>query len=73
MRLSPVFFKERRFSEYFFPMKIGASNVEDINFLHFEECLRLVLHLLRIGPASFALDHSPCARMILILTKGLIM
>ena len=36
-------------------------------------CCCLVLHLLRIRPTSFALDHSPCARMIWILTKGLIL
>ena len=31
------------------------------------------LHLLTIGSASFALDHSPCARMIWILTTILIL
>ena len=33
----------------------------------------LVLHLLRIGPTSFALDHSLCSRMIWILTTFLIL
>ena len=33
----------------------------------------LLLHLLRIVFASFALDHSPCARMIWILTTILIL
>ena len=32
-----------------------------------------MLHLSRIGPTSFAHDHSPCARMIWILTTGLIL
>ena len=36
-------------------------------------CCCLLLHLLRIGSASFALDHSPCARMIWILKTFLIL
>ena len=36
-------------------------------------CCCLVLHLLRIGPESFALDHSPYARKIWILTTCLIL
>ena len=46
---------ERKFSEFSFPMKTDACNVEDINMHH----ITLVLHLLRIGPTFFALDH-PC-------------
>ena len=49
-------------------MKTDACNVEDINItiLKNVRCC-LVLHLFRIGPTSFALDHSPCARMIVVL------
>ena len=36
-------------------------------------CRCLLLHLLRIGSASFAFDHSPCARMIWILPTFLIL
>ena len=36
-------------------------------------CCCLVLHLLRIGPASLAIDHPPCARMIWIITTCLIL
>ena len=55
-------------------MNTHACNVEDINILHIKNvCCCLVLHLLRIGPASFALDHSPCARMIWILTTCMIL
>ena len=36
-------------------------------------CRSLLLHLLSIVFASFALDHSPCARMIWILTTILIL
>ena len=36
-------------------------------------CYCLVLHLLTIGFESFALDHSPCARMIWIITRCLIL
>ena len=33
------------------------------NILHVEECMSLsCMHLLNIGPISFALDHSPCAK-----------
>ena len=48
-------------------MNTDASSVEDINIPKINVCFCLVLHLLRIGPASFALDHSPCARMLVIL------
>ena len=33
--------KERKFSEYSFPMKTDARNVEDINILHITDCLSL--------------------------------
>ena len=32
-------------------------------------CRCLALHLLKTGPISFAIDHSPCARMTAILAK----
>ena len=32
---------ERKFSEYSFPMKTDACNVEDINIHHIKECLML--------------------------------
>ena len=32
---------ERKFSEYSFPMRTDACNVEDINILHIKECLLL--------------------------------
>ena len=51
-------------------MNTDASNVEDITIHHIKECL---LHLLRMGFASSALDHSLCARMIWILTTCLIL
>ena len=64
--LSPVFLMECKFPEYSVPMKTDASNVEDINIHHIKECLLLSC------VASFALDHSTCARMIWILTTILI-
>ena len=36
-----MFLMERKFSEYSFPMKMDASNVEVINIHHFKECLLL--------------------------------
>ena len=36
-------------------------------------CCSLALHLLKIGPISFALDHSLCARMTVTWTKGVIL
>ena len=36
-------------------------------------CYCLVLHFLKNGPIYFALDHSPCARIIVTLTKGLVL
>ena len=46
-------------------MNTDACNVEEINIHHITECLSMnLLHLLRIVFAFFALDHSPCARMI---------
>ena len=55
-------------------MNRDTSNVEDINIAHIKECLLLsCVASLRIGPASFALNHSPCARMIWILTTCLIL
>ena len=55
-------------------MNTDVCNVEDINILHIKERLLLSpLHLLRIGPGSFALDHSPCARMIVTLENGSIL
>ena len=55
-------------------MNTYACNVEDINIPISQNVLCcLLLHLLRIVPTSFALDHSPCARMIWISTKGLIL
>ena len=54
-------------------MKKDVCHVEDINIHHIKECLLLsCVASLRIDPAVFALDHSPCARMIWTLTKGLI-
>ena len=37
VRLFPVFLMERKLSEYSFPMKIDASNVEVINVPHIKE------------------------------------
>ena len=55
-------------------MNTNACNVEDINIHHITECLSLsFVALLRIDSASFAFDHSPCARMIWILTTFLIL
>ena len=36
-------------------------------------CRCLALHLLRTGPISSAIDHSPCARMTVTLEKGSIL
>ena len=50
-------------------MNTDACNVEEKTFTILKNvCCCLVLHLLRIGSASFDLHHSPCARMIWILT-----
>ena len=55
-------------------MNTDACNVEDMNIPQIIE--RLLLSCVaswRIGPESFALDHSPCARMTWILTTCLIL
>ena len=55
-------------------MNTDASNVEDINIHQIIECLSLsFVASLRIVFASFALDHSPCARMIWIPATILIL
>ena len=55
-------------------MKKDASNVEDKFFSMLKNVsYGLVLHLLKIGPTSFELDHSPCARMTVTLAKGSIL
>ena len=41
VRLFPVFLMERKFSEYSFPMKTDACNVEDINIHHIKACVLL--------------------------------
>ena len=41
VRLFPVFLMECKFSEYSFPMKTDACNVEHINIHHIIECLLL--------------------------------
>ena len=45
-------------------MNTDTCYVEYIDILSIPQnaCPSLSLHLLRIGPACFALDHSPCAR-----------
>ena len=44
-------------------MNTDGCNVEDITFTSLNNlCYCLVLHLLRIGPTSFALDHSPLCK-----------
>ena len=66
----PCFLMKCELSEYLFPMETDASNVEDINIPHIQECCCcLVLLLLKIRPTSFAFDHSICARMIVSLEK----
>ena len=55
-------------------MNADASKVEDRNIPILKNvCRCLALHLLKIGPTSFALDHLPCVRMTVTLTKGLIL
>ena len=36
-----MFLMERQFSEYSFPMKTAACNVEDMNIPQIEECLSM--------------------------------
>ena len=55
-------------------MNTDACSVEEIHIPILQSvCRCLSLHLLKIGTASFALDHSACARMIWILTTFLIL
>ena len=63
---SSVFLMECRLSE--FSKNTDACNVEYINFPHITERLSLsfVASFEDWFSASFALDHSPCARMIWI-------
>ena len=52
-------------------MNADVSNVEDTNISpnHENVCQCLALNLLESGPTSFALDHSPCARMTVTFTE----
>ena len=55
-------------------MNTDASNVEDTKFTKsLNVCQCLALNLLENGPISFAIDHSPCARMTVTLAKGSIL
>ena len=55
-------------------MNTDACNVEDVNILHITECLSLsFVASFEDFFVSFALDHSPCAKMIWILTTILIL
>ena len=54
-------------------MNTDASTVEDINVLLRNVCRCLALHLLNNGPISFAIDHSPFARMTVTPAKGSIL
>ena len=55
-------------------MNTVAFNVEDINTSHITECLSLSFAAsFFFGSASFAHDHSSCARMIWILTTFLVL
>ena len=68
MERSSVFLTECKLSEKFLhEYRCWQCRRQKITILK-NVCCCLVLHLLRIGSASFELDHPPCARMIWILT-----
>ena len=55
-------------------MHTDACNVEDMNIFHIKECLLLsCVASFEDWSCIFPLVYSPCARMILISTKGLIL
>ena len=74
VRSFPVFLMECKLCEWFFPMNTDASTLKTQTFPRLKNvCCCLALHLLKNGPTSWAIDHSPCSRMIVTLEKGLIL
>ena len=55
-------------------MNTDASTVEDINISQIKKRLSLsCIASFENGPISFAIDHSPCAKMTVTLAKSSIL